>query len=341
MTARWLRPLLLGVLLAAAAAPPSCAPPRGELRIVVVSDLNGSYGSTEYEPEVHRAVRMIREVWRPDLVLAAGDLIAGQKPSLPDERVRAMWAAFDSVVAGPLREAGIPFGFTLGNHDGSAYPAHQRDRALAVEHWRAPGRHPGVAFVDSTHFPLYYSFRQGPVFVLAWDASYAGTAADSSMMEWVRRQLAGDAARTASHRLVLGHLPLQAVAEGRNRPGEVLAEPDSLRSLLERHGVHTYVSGHHHAYYPGRRGALELLHAGALGQGARPLIGSDAPPVQTVTVLDFFPRADSVAYTTYAFERGGEGRMRLVETAGLPPVIRGVNGYVVRRDLPDTLAAPR
>jgi hypothetical protein len=335
----WLRPLLLGALLVAAAAPPSCAPRRGDLRVVVVSDLNSSYGSTEYEPQVHQAVRLIRELWRPDLVLAAGDLIAGQRPSLPDERVRAMWSAFDSVVAAPLREAGIPFGFTVGNHDASAHPAHRRDRALAVEHWRSPARHPGVAFVDSTHFPLYYTFRQGGLFVLVWDASAAGTAADPALLEWVRRQLASEPARTARHRLVLGHLPLYPVAEGRNRPGEVLQEPDSLRALLERHGVGSYVSGHHHAYYPGRRGALELLHAGALGQGPRPLLGSGRPPVQTVTLLDFHFRSGRVAYTTYALSPG-EGRLRRVETGELPPVIRGIQGYVVRRDLPDTLSAP-
>ena len=337
---RGLGSLLLALLLVGAAAPPSCSgPPRGDLRIVVISDLNSSYGSTEYEPEVHQAVRLIREVWRPDLVLAAGDLVAGQKPSLTDPQVRAMWAAFDSAVTRPLRQASIPFGFTVGNHDASAAPAHRRDRALASEHWRAPGHHPGVAFVDSTHFPHYYSFRQGEVFVLAWDASYAGTVRDTAMMVWLHRQLASDAAQGARHRLVLGHLPLYAVAEGRNRRGEVLEEPDSLRHILERYRVHTYVSGHHHAYYPGRRGALELLHTGALGQGSRRLIGSEAPPVQTVTVLDFFFRADSVAYTTYAFERGGERRMRTVEPRELPPVIRGVNGHVVRRDLQDTTIA--
>lgn len=335
---RW-RPLAAAALLlvAAAAAPPSCSPPRGDVRIVVVSDLNGAYGSTTYEPEVHAAVRMIRERWRPDLVLAAGDLVAGQRPTLPDAQVRAMWAAFDSAVGAPLREAGIPFGFTVGNHDASAYPAHARDRALAVEHWRAPGHHPGVTFVDSADFPLRYTFLQGGVFVLAWDASYEGTATDTAMLGWTRRQLAGPAARGARLRLALGHLPLYAVAEGRNRRGEVLLEPDSLRALLERGGVHAYLSGHHHAYYPGRRGALELLHAGALGQGPRPLIGSSTPSAKTVTVVDVFLRADSVALTTYAFDPASPGGVRVVRTGDLPPVIRGINGHVVRRDLADTV----
>ncbi|HEX8430513.1 MAG TPA: metallophosphoesterase [Longimicrobium sp.] len=336
---RWLRGLgaLVLATVLAGAVPPSCSPERGDLRIVVISDLNGSYGSTEYEPEVHQAVRMIRDAWRPDLVLAAGDLIAGQRPSLSDSTVLAMWSSFDAAVAAPLRAAKIPFGFTIGNHDGSAGAAHRRDRDFAARHWRAPGRGTGVEFVDSTHFPFYYSFRQGGVFVLVWDASFAGTVGELPMMGWVGEQLAGEPARGARYRLVLGHLPLYAVAEGRNRPGEVLQEPDSLRGILERQRVHGYISGHHHAYYPGRKGALQLLHAGALGQGARQLIGSAAPPRQTVTIMDFFFRADSVAYTTYAL---GEGGLRVVEPGELPPTIRGINGTITRRDLPDTATTP-
>ncbi|HEU0078952.1 MAG TPA: metallophosphoesterase [Longimicrobiaceae bacterium] len=332
---RRLRPLALAALLLGASVPDPGDPPRGDLRVVVVSDLNGAYGSTAYDPEVHRAVRLIREVWRPDLVLAAGDLVAGQKPALSDAEVRAMWAAFDSTVARPLREARIPFGFTLGNHDGSAYPAHRRDRLLAEEHWRAPGRRPGVAFADGAHCPAYYSFTRGGLFVLVWDASFAGTAGERAMLEWARGQLASAPARAARHRLVLGHLPLYAVAEGRNRPGEVLDEADSLRALLERCGVDTYVSGHHHAYYPGRRGRLELLHAGAVGQGPRPLLAGGAPPAKTATVLDFHFAADSVAYTTYAFDPGAPDGLRRLETAALPPALHGFNGRVVRRDLPD------
>lgn len=330
--ALWLGALcLLGV-------PPRCAervpdPPRGEVRVVVVSDLNSAYGSTRYEPTVHRAVRLIREVWRPDLVLIAGDLVAGQRPALPDSQVRAMWSAFDSVVGRPLREAGIPLGFTLGNHDASGHPAHARDRALAAEHWRHPSHAPGVEMVDSAHFPFRYAFRQGPLFVLVWDATTAGVAGDTAQLAWARRVLSSPAARAADVRLALGHLPLYAVAEGRNRPGEVLEEPDSLRALLQRHGVRAYISGHHHAYYPGRRGGLELLHTGALGQGPRPLLGHPLPPSQTVTLLDLWPAADSVAYTTYRLGAGAEA-LEEVPLRELPEAIQGINGTVQRIDRP-------
>jgi hypothetical protein len=315
----------------AASAEAADVPVSGSFRVAVISDLNESYGSVGYRAEVTTAVTLLRERWRPQLVLAAGDLIAGQRPTLSDERVRAMWAAFDSVVAAPLRAAGIPFGFALGNHDASWYPAHQRDRAVAIEHWRAPARYPGVSFVDSTHFPLYYSIRQGPLFIVAWDATWEGTHSDSVMMEWLRQQLTSDGARAAPFRIVLGHLPLYAVAEGRNRPGEILAEPESLRALLEEHGVHMYISGHHHAYYPGRRGALELLHAGALGDGVRPLLGDTAPSPRTVTLLDFDSTTGALTYTTFAI--AGAAATHVVRTGSLPPRLDGATGWVWRRDL--------
>lgn len=322
------------LLLALLAAGCSSTAPRHDLRVAVISDLNSSYGSTEYEPEIHQAVELIITQWKPDLVLAAGDMIAGQKAELSDDQVVAMWHAFDSLVAAPLRGAGIPFGFTLGNHDASAYPAYRRDRELALTHWRAPERSTGVRFADSTNFPIYYSFVEGDMFVLVWDASTERTAADSSMMEWVRNALNSESARGAGYRIVLGHLPLYGIAEGRNEPGEVLQDADSLRAFLERHAVDAYISGHHHAYYPGRRGSIDLLYSGALGQGPRQLIGSELPAMQTVTLLDFDFSADSVDYTTFYFV---DGEVRIVDSSSLPRSIHGFNGYVVRRDLPDTL----
>lgn len=332
--------VLLGAAVACACARPAAPaagplhPPRAAadtplFRIAVISDLNSAYGSTTYGPEVGRAVALIREAWRPDLVLAAGDLIAGQRPSLTDDNVRAMWAAFDSVVAAPLRDAGIPFGFTLGNHDASPYPDHQRDRALATEHWRRIGPDTRLHYVHDRHFPLYYSFRAGPVFVAAWDAAWEGVASDTPMLAWLREQFAGETARRAAFRIVLGHLPLFSVAEGRDRPGEVLADTEALLALLRDLGVDMYISGHHHAYYPGVRGGLELLHAGALGDGVRPLIGRDVPSPRTVTLLDFGDADEPVRWTTWAIAE--DGATELVRASTLPARIDGFNGWVERR----------
>jgi hypothetical protein len=334
--------ILLGAAVACSCArpgPPATGPLHhgrttvhaGPFRIAVISDLNSSYGSTTYGPEVGRAVSLIRDEWRPHMVLAAGDLIAGQRPSLSDENVLAMWAAFDSVVARPLREAGIPFGFTLGNHDASPYPDHRRDRAFALAHWRRAGPDAGLHYVHDRHFPLYYSFLAGPVFVAVWDAAWEGTASDTVLIQWLQQQLAGESARSAAFRVVLGHLPLFSVAEGRDRPGEVLAATDTLVAILQGLQVDMYISGHHHAYYPARRGRLELFHAGALGDGPRPLLGRDEPSPRTVSLLDFDAAGGTIHITTFALA-GGDPVVNVLLGA-LPDSITGLRGTIHRRDL--------
>ena len=56
---------------------------------MVISDLNSQYGSTNYEPEVDRAIALIPD-WQPDLVLCGGDMIAGQKQSLTESQIQAI-----------------------------------------------------------------------------------------------------------------------------------------------------------------------------------------------------------------------------------------------------------
>lgn len=326
----WLLAALLGA--AACGLPGNPQRPVGSeqlrqgLRIVVMSDLNSRYGSTAYEPEVGQVIARTVEEWRPDLVLIAGDMVAGQSPALDDARVRAMWAAFDSVVAAPLRRAGIPLAFTLGNHDASGHAGHHRDRLIAADHWL--DHRPALRILDGGRYPFYYAFTHGGAFFLVLDASTGVVVGDSAQMAWLRRALDRPEARAAELRISLGHVPLYAVAEGRNRPGEVQGRPDSLRAVLEAGGVRLHISGHHHTFYPGRRGRLELLHAGALGQGPRRLLGTSVPPSKTVTVLDMVPAADFLSERTFRV-RGD--RFTIVDPDTLPARIDGINGSVVRR----------
>lgn len=317
-------------LLAAGCAPLRYPPPPAPVRAVVISDLNGSYGSTDYAPAVGLAIRQITDRWRPDFVLVAGDMIAGQSARLADSTVLAMWQAFDSVVAAPLRLARIPLIVTLGNHDGSAYPSHARDRRFAIEYWRrAADAGQRAMHGDSERFPLRYTALNGDVFLVVWDATNAESGTSTELLGWLRQALGSEAARRARHRVVLGHLPLYAVAEGRNAAGAVLADADALRAQLVEWGATLFVSGHHHAYYPGRRGALELLHAGALGGGPRPLIGSRTPSPKTVSLLEF--HRDSVALTTYGIDEA-TGALEPIPLRSLPEAVCGFNGWVVRRD---------
>ena len=300
------------------------------VRIVVISDLNSQYGSTNYEPEVDKAIALIPQ-WNPDLVLCGGDMIAGQKSTLTQSQIEAMWAAFDRHIAAPLRTNNIPFGFTIGNHDGSGAIVKGKaifanERALASAYWQAPEHDPGLNFVDQGEFPFYYSFKHHNIFFLVWDASTH--IISPSQLAWVEQSLTNQEAKTAKMRFAIGHLPLYAVAVGRDKPGEYLAEADKLRSLLERYQVHTYISGHHHAYYPGKKEQLELLHAGALGSGARKLLNSNLLPRKTITIVDINLSTIKTAYTTYNIQN-----LEIVNNKSLPPIILAPNGQIMRRDL--------
>ena len=71
----------------------SAALQRGDLRLALISDLNGPYGSTRYSPTVAKGLDLLSQL-QPDLVLCAGDMVAGQKLSLTDSQLEAMWGSF-------------------------------------------------------------------------------------------------------------------------------------------------------------------------------------------------------------------------------------------------------
>ena len=307
-------------------------PPRGDIRLVAISDLNGVYGATDYEPEIDKAIALL-PVWQPDMVICGGDMIAGQKSSLSETQLKAMWQAFDEHVADPLRQGNIPYGFTIGNHDGSGAQnssgnfVFERDRTVAANYWNNPTHDPGIDFVERYEFPFYYSFKFKDVFFLVWDGSSAKIPQEK--LAWVEQALESPEAQSAKLKILLGHLPLYTVAVGRDKPGEVMANADQLLAMLERHQVHTYISGHHHAYYPGHKGELQLLNLGLIGSGPRSLIDSKLPPHKAITVIDIdFASPEVTTYTTYDIKT-----LDLIKFEQLPRFITGHNGMVLRRDL--------
>jgi Calcineurin-like phosphoesterase len=312
------------------------APVRGDVRIVVISDLNSQYGSTDYEPEVHQAIALLPD-WQPDLVLCSGDMVAGMSKQLSNAQVEAMWEGFDRAIGAPLRKANLPLGFTLGNHDASGAVGSrgqltfERDRRLAQAYWRTHS--PQLQFVDRDHFPFYYSFAQKNIFYLIWDASTAVISAQQ--LAWTEQSLKSSAAKQATIRIAVGHLPLYGIAVGREKPGEFLDRAENLRSLLEKYQVHTYISGHDHAYFPGHCGRLQLLHTGALGTGPRRWLNSDLSPRKTLTVVDIGLADASTRYTTYDLTH-----RTLLDAKILPRMISAPNGSVLRRDInPGTLTS--
>ena len=298
---------------------------------MVLSDFNGPYGSLSYDPQVGQVLDAITQTWQPDLLLSAGDVIGGQNTSLLEERFAQMWEAFDAQVAAPLRDANIPYAFAVGNHDGSSLRDNsdfvfQRERNAARLYWQQPLYEENFPYQSREDFPFNYSFNFREVFVMVWDASSA--VITSEQRGWVKRELGSPAAKNAELRVLLGHLPLYGVSEGKNEPGEVLADGDALRNWLEGLGLNLYISGHHAAYYPAKKGEVTLLYSG--GIGARRLLGSEAKPRSTVTVLDIDfgtepPRLRLTTFDAATFE--------VIALDTLPERIGGINGPLTRLDL--------
>ena len=306
------------------------APVRGDIRIAVISDLNSAYGSTDYRAEVIAGIGMLPD-WQPDMVLCSGDMVAGQSISLSASEIEAMWNAFDTQILSPIRTAGLPFALTLGNHDASSYQDNGEfvyilDRQASERYWNGHQSDTDLTFVEASGFPFYYSFKQNDIFYLTWDASSANIPPEQ--IAWADRALASPEAQSAKLRIVMGHLPMYAESQRRDRAGEYLNQADELRALLERHNVHTYISGHHHAYFPGKAGNLNTLHAGALGSGPKSLLNTTDAAFQTLTIMDVFLDTASTVYTTYNMNT-----MEVIDLESLPRLIVGPNGRELRQDV--------
>ena len=301
------------------------------LKLGLISDLNGSYGSTRYSSAVQRGVTLLLRQ-QPDLVLCAGDMVAGQKRSLSNTQLKAMWAGFEQSVRAPLQQAGIALLPAIGNHDGSNQQdqgrwIYGRERKQADLFWHKHRGDLQFGFIESERFPFQYVWRRPGLFVVVIDASSANV--DSSQRRWI------EAALNSTHRqpddlcLVMGHLPLTAFSEGRARAGECIANPQELAALMRRGGVDLVISGHHHAWYPSESLGLRLLSLGAMGSGPRRIIGSGVTSPPSLTLLEWSRPSKLIRETTIDLNT-----MQPMASDGLPAQV-SVPGFPVahRRSL--------
>lgn len=260
------RRAFLGASVAAGLAPIG-ARAAEPMTIAVIADLNGRYGSTDYGEDVHGAIRSIRAL-KPDLVICAGDMVAGQKtgPNLTEAQIAAMWEGFHAAVTRPLAEDGIPMLVTPGNHDASAYPGFEAERRAFDATWVANA--PQVEIVDGERYPFRYAVSHRGALLIGLDVTVAGPLPVEEMeaLDSILR----DEGPRHDLRLVFGHLPLWPVTQGRER--DIIGDPAFL-SLLSRHRVAGYLSGHHHGWYPARQDGVALLAQACLGDGPRKYIG--------------------------------------------------------------------
>ncbi|WP_430937902.1 metallophosphoesterase family protein [Rhodovulum sp. YNF3179] len=267
---------MLRSLLAALFTLAAGSAPAEPLRVVVISDLNGSYGSVDYAPRVGRAVSAIVAL-APDLVISTGDMVAGQRrPHLPEKTIRAMWDAFHAEVSDPLAAAGIPLVVTPGNHDASAYPGFAHERRIFAEEWTA--RRPNLDFTGAGDWPFHYAFDLGAARFASLDATTVG-ALDSAQQDWLATSMDG----AGPARIVFSHLPIWPFTEGRET--DVIGDP-ALQDQFAALEIDIHLSGHHHGFYPGVIDGLGVISQACLGSGARRLLGDDRRSPAAITVLD-------------------------------------------------------
>ncbi len=272
--------LVAGDWLHAAGAEPGKTP--APLRVIVISDLNESYGSTRYSDNVARAVGRIVDL-RPALVVNTGDMVAGQRlPPLARSDVEVMWRAFHHAVTDPLARAGIPMAVTPGNHDASSGYRFALERDLFRQQWQE--RRPRVEFVDSGDYPFSYAFAVGSVLFISLDATFVGPMSERERL-WLSEVLARHGGQY-SHRIVFGHVPLWPFASGRET--DYLGD-EKLEAILQRERVDLVLSGHHHAYFPGAKDGVRYVSQACLGAAPRPLIGTPAHSERAITVLEIPP----------------------------------------------------
>ncbi len=241
-------------------------------RIAVISDMNGSYGSVDYDREVHSAVREIIKL-KPDVVISNGDMVAGQRrPLLSEADVNAMWRAFHEAVSDPFEQAGIPFLVTPGNHDASGYSGFEGEREIFRQQWaaRAPD---GV----ENDWPFAYAWEENGVRLISLDATTIGRL-PTSQVEWL-----GGLGRFPGSTLVFSHLPLHPFAH--DRRDDLIIDP-VLSETLEQIGVDVHLSGHHHVFYPGSDGRVAYVSQACLGGGPRTLIGTSGRAPKGFTLVE-------------------------------------------------------
>lgn len=277
------------------------------LRIAVISDMNGSYGSTSYGQAVTAAIAGIL-ARHPDLVISTGDMVAGQQasPKLTTAELARMWSSFHDTVSDPLARAGIPFLVTPGNHDASAYPGFEAERAAYAAAFS--DRRPDIDLIDADGWPFRIAASLQGVLLVGMDATTSGPLAEEEVA-WLRQVLA---AHAPGHRAVIlfGHLPLMPISQGRER--DILADP-SLFALAEAAGVTLWLSGHQHAFYSGSAGSILFVAQGALGDGPRKLMGQASIGPRTLTWIEI---ADDGSITVSAL--AAPDFVAPVPVAGLP-----------------------
>ena len=145
-------------------------------KIGLISDLNSSYGSTSYGPTVERGVNLLLQQ-KPDLVICAGDMVAGQKTSLTDRQLAAMWEGFETSVRRPCRKPAFHFcrrwEITTPQASDRRAAGSMHGASAAHQFWNRHQDALPPELTEADNFPFQYSLAWTWSFLVVMDASSA------------------------------------------------------------------------------------------------------------------------------------------------------------------------
>lgn len=246
-------------------------------------------------------------------------MIAGQKAGLD---YPGMWESFHDIITRPLLNLGIPLAVTPGNHDGSGETAFKTERAEFIKQWKKYV--PKVNFIDDSHYPVYYAFNINDVLFISLDATLIGKL-PVEQKTWVKNTLVKNSQFTK--KVLFGHLPIFPVSQ--TKESEYLKDPELIQ-IMQDSKVDLFLSGHHHAYFPGVFQGIRQISQSCLGAGARKIIGDTQTSSRSFTVIDFKDDGEGeISVEAY----GGENLDQLIDRKSLPEKIEYQNQEMWRDDL--------
>ncbi len=316
-------------------------PAKGDFTIGFISDMNGSFGSTTYDSYVQEAVALFVSQG-VDLVISAGDMVAGQCSTASTCDEAAMWEGFDTAIYSQLKDAGIPFLFTLQNHDaGNSW-----DLSAAIEFWTDTDNVPQgttLTMVDDTDYPKNYSAvldfdGDGTYDIFFVSVFNPGDDLDEDELAFLDATLQSEEAKSARLRIVDTGQPLYAVSNPRNSAGYVTGPRDEITQILRDRNVDLFVSGDSAAYFPGKRFDIKMLSLAEMGGTGKAYIGEDQVPPTAVTCANIFKNDDyygenAIVLTTYDILNDFD----IVRKETLPKTLIGFDDeFIIRDDTPIT-----
>jgi hypothetical protein len=129
---------------------------------------------------------------------------------------------------------------------------------------------------------------------------------------------------------LFSHVPLWPFAQGRER--EHIGDPE-LHRLLTQADVDLFLSGHHHAFYPGSKDGIAFVSQSCLGAGPRRLLGATSRPPKAFTLIDFSGEPlEIAAFSAPSFDTP-------IDWETLPPRLHSAAAELQRADLAGTAQA--